>query len=253
MSEKTKGVWYQDKWFKYFPSAKRGGKSIITGNKFPAGTAIFYNFETFAEFTEEEWDELRKNSPQTPKYHTGALNKEFTEDDSHSRIIAKQIFKKHYGIELHDSPSLYLKETDELIEFTNSKFCIDLVGYRNPENKQKMVLVEVERTKMDCWFSETNTDVTVLAAKYWKYFYDGNPNHESYLIYINENIRKVMVIKGSDIKFNRGDYVAVETKCGLKEYYSISKKFVKIFDIPSDPENILETCMVTYVPKGENL
>ena len=73
--------------------------------------------------------------------------------------------------------------------------------------------------------------VLILVSKAHKYFIDGNKNHIHYLCYINEQLNKACVIKGIDIMFHRGKYVQIHIGNQIKEFYEISKKYIKIFDI----------------------
>lgn len=236
---------YNDKWFNYYSSAKYTGKSILTGKNINIGDAIYWCVGVGGFLASEI--ELINNTNNTNNimYHRGSVNFNWTYDDSFSRQYACQIFKKEYNIELKDHLGIFIKDDNtNYLEYTNGKYCEDLISVNN----DKITLVEVERSNNNNMFDKNNLDnINILVSKYWKYFDDGNKNHEHYMCFINEECGKACIISGKDIKFNRGKYKQVIMKDGkVKEYYEIPKKYAKIYDLDNSIENTLKMCEVTY-------
>lgn len=249
-----RSIKYKDNWFNYYSSAKFSGKSILTGNRFSEGESIFW-CKGIGGFPETELTII--NSSETNKnksmYHKGPCDTNLTYDDSASRQRAKQVFKKEYGIDLFSHPGLYipeLKNNSNFIEYCNGQYCEDLIGI-DKNDPDKLILVEVERSNKTNLFDDKNTEnITILASKYWKYFDEGNKNHIHYMCFINEELGKACVIKGTDIKFNRGNYTQIQVNSNsIKEFYEIPKKFGKIYNLDNSLEKILDMSKVEYCIK----
>lgn len=199
---------------------------------------------------------IKKHTENTNKvsYHNGPVNKNFTYDDSFSRTLAKQLFQEIFNIELIEHPGLYIKERNKSgsVETfalqTDGKYCEDLM-YIDAVNKEKHVYVEVERSNIEDIFDTESTEpVKILVSKYWKYFHDGNKNHTHYMCFINEELKKACVIKGSDIKFHRGKYCTIlVNENEIKEFYEIDKKYCKIYDLKVTAETLLANAEINYL------
>jgi hypothetical protein len=279
-------VIYNNSKFTLFPSCKHAGTSIITGIEFAVGTAIYWRtiipgkkgegftvaeFEQYKidhpeetqvktitpdsiSFSSAELPDLTNKKRSSEKYHRGPVNNNWTYDDSNSRDYAKDLFKKEFGLILESHPGLYIKKkqsetTETIIEFTNGKYCEDLIAFPDPADLNKIVCVEVERKEDPQLYDKTNTKpVRILASKYWKYFDDGNSAHKHFMCFINEKDYKACVIKGTDIKFNRGAYRAIEVDGALKECYEIDKNFCKVYDLSftNSAESLLRQSEVKY-------
>lgn len=282
----NKVIKFNNKEYKLYSSCQYPGKSILTGQRWDVGTAIYWHKMTSYRgegFTVTEYEEYLNNNTNNvkqlqpdkvcyssaetcnimdkinnkPTYHRGPAEKnktQITYDDSESRDLAKELFLKEFGITLQSHPGLFtkIKNTDNSIEifaeYTNGKFCEDLIYFDN-NNPKQCIIVEVERTKNVNMFDSVNNDpVLILASKYWKYFDEGNKEHTHYMCFINTDLKKACVIKGSDIKFNRGAYKAIEVDNALKEFYEIDKKFCKVYDLAftNSAESLLRQSEVKY-------
>ena len=246
----NKPVKYNNFWYINFEHCKYAGTSIISGKKWKAGDSIYWNMQVKNGFLASESNSKElSNSKSETKYHRGPVNSEWTYDDDRSRRLAMQVFKKHYNVELSDNPGLYMINKQDnnyaFIEFTNGKYCEDLVGFTD----SNLILVEVERSKIaDIFDEKNNKPIKILASKYWKYFDDGNRDHKHYMCFINEELMKACVIEGKDIKFNRGNYCTIEIDGKLKEFYEIPKQYAKIYELDKSLEALIDSCSVDYIP-----
>jgi hypothetical protein len=251
-------VEYNGNTFKYYAHSRFSGVSIITKKRFPAGSSIYWCTGVggflFSEFPGNANVEPIK--VEKKQWHTGPVNSEWTYDDSVSRKIVTQVFRKHFGIELYDTEDDYRKvqTNDGYVELKTQegKYNIDLTGFN--ETTRKGVCVEVERTKNTFWFDENDTrPFTILVSKFYQYFAKYNENWTGYMAYVNEELGKVLVLQRNTIKSNRGEYrlVPISTPKGVqyKEFYEIEKKKnFQIFDIDTDVNSVLERCTVNYTP-----
>lgn len=242
-------VKYHNVWYHLFEQAKYPGKSIITGKRWPAGTAIYWNMDLKNGFTVEEYSSNKPDTKTKEMYHSGPVNTEWTYDDSRSRKLAAQIFEKYYNIKLIDNQGLYTlnKENGYVFkEVTPGIYCEDLVGFTKSD---EIYFVEVERTKQDNYFDQKNSDpINILVSKYWKYFHDGNTKNKHFMCFINEELMKACVITGTDIKFNRGAYKTINIDGKIKEFYEVPKQFAKIYDLDKSVESLIDSCTVDYIP-----
>ena len=243
-----KHIKYNNRWFNFYLHAQYPGKSILTEKAINIGDSIYWS-KGFGGFLAEEVKLINVfNTNSSVPYHHGPVNKAWTCDDSVSREMARKVFKREYNIDLKDHNGLFVKnENNQFIEFNSGQYCEDLIGFSN----NKIILVEVERSKNANIFDPNNNDnINILALKYWKYFYDGNEHNEHYMCFINEQLKKACVIKGTDIKFNRGQYKQIlinnNGKKEPKEFYEIPKCYAKIYDVNESIEDILKMCEVTY-------
>ena len=247
----SKAVKYNNLWYMFFEHCKYAGTSIISGKKWKAGDSIYWNTKVKNGFlpNEDLGEIIPSKKNDSTIYHRGPADTEWTYDDNYSRHLAMAVFKKEFNINLVDNPGLYIVQqimnSYTFKEFTNGKYCEDLVGFTDKE----LILVEVERSKIANIFDEkSDKPIKILASKYWKYFDDGNRDHKHYMCFINEELMKACVIEGKDIKFNRGKYCTIEIDGKLKEFYEIPKQYAKIYELDKSVEALIDSCCVEYFP-----
>ena len=239
-----KHIKYNDKWFNYYSSAKYPGKSILTGKNINVGDSIYWCVGT-GGFLAEESKLINNIEVNIVQHHFGPADpKTTTYNDSNSREITCKLFKREFDIDLKNHTGLYIKDNNnEFIEFNNGQYCEDLIGFNN----DKIILVEVERSKIDKMFDPNNNDnINILASKYWKYFHDGNLQHEHYMCFINEKLNKACVIPGKNILNKIGNINIIMVDGKPKDFYEIPKCYAKIYDVNESVEDILKSCEVTY-------
>ena len=226
-------IQYNNNQFIYYASAKYTGTSILTNKKWQPGEPIYW-CKLVGGFTYQEAKQFNlitnNNIQNINNFHSGSTDSNITYDDSISRELAKQLFKKEFNIQLIDHTGLYQKDNDIFHLQKNGKYCEDL-KYWDKESG-KTIYVEVERSKKQYLFDEQDhRPITILVSKYWKYFHDGNPLHMHYMCFINEELQKACLILGSDIMNTTKNYVPLNIENKIKEVYEIPKKLGKIYSI----------------------
>jgi hypothetical protein len=66
------------------------------------------------------------------------------------------------------------------------------------------------------------------------------------MCFIDIEHKKICLIKGTDIKFSKGEYRVLPVSGKFKEVYEIDGKYGKLYDLNISPENLIDACCVTY-------
>lgn len=153
-----------------------------------------------------------------------------TYDDSFTRNVTIDFFKKYFNINLIPHPGLTYKGTDKIA--VEGQYCIDLVS------DDYSVEVEVERnTENSPLFNQKYPEFSLIVSKFEKYFRAAD-GKQRYMVYVLDNGKKISIISGDDIRNTYFKYVTCKwfssqhtEKPHLIHAYMISIGVAATFDV----------------------